>query len=78
MFNALLIWSLLLISRGWIWYHDPEKFALQAPIYAVGTAAVIWFILAYILIEKFQKPSLGWSMMVLGSIAVVFPYGRFL
>ncbi len=74
----VLLSSALLISRGWIWYHDPEKFVLQAPIYAVGIGAVIWFILAYTVIERFQKPLLGWGMVVIGVIAVVLPYGRIL
>ena len=76
--NGVLLCGPLLILRGWIWYHDPEKFVLQAPIYAVGIGAVIWFILAYTVIEKFQKPILGWGMVVIGVIAVVFPYGRIL
>ena len=77
-FNGLLWFSPLLILRAWTWYDDPEKFVLQAPIYAFGIGAVVWFILAYNVIEKFQKPLLGWGMVVVGIIAVVFPYGRVL
>ncbi|WP_065334973.1 hypothetical protein [Tritonibacter mobilis] len=77
-FNGLLWFSPLLILRAWTWYHDPEKFVLQAPIYAVGIGVVICLILAYNVIEKFQKPRLGWAMVVIGIIAVLFPYGRVL
>ncbi|WP_416368118.1 hypothetical protein [Tritonibacter mobilis] len=76
--KGLLWFSPLLIARAWTWYNDPEKFVLEAPIYAVGTGALIWLILAYNVIEEFQKPRLGWAMVVIGIIAVVFPYGRVL
>lgn len=77
----ILLAALLLsaaVTNGWIWSQNPEKFALDARTFAVGFCVLIWFVLAYNVIEKRQKPGLGWAMVVIGISAVVFPYGRYL
>ncbi|MCT4553360.1 MAG: hypothetical protein N4A53_01615 [Pelagimonas sp.] len=65
-----LAWGLfgggLMVNGLLQWWINPEKFDVSARLYPHVIAGLLWLAAAYQAIDRFKRPVLGWSMVVLG------------